>query len=185
MEIKETVQKVLQELVLPDLGRIREDNAKILAVLDLTNKRLDDVNTHLADQSRRIDEVRSELTQKIDDVRSELTKRIDETNKKIDDVRSELTMRIDETNKKIDDVRSELTQKIDEVRSEIAKRSDETNKKINDVQMDLIKRLDANNARIDLFYETSRTTEYELRKIDDRVASLEHDVEDIRQRMVA
>ena len=145
MEIKETVQKVLQELVLPDLGRIREDNAKILAVLDLTNKRLDDVNTHLADQSRRIDEVRSELTRKID-----------------------------ETNKKIDDVRSELTRKIDE-----------TNKKINDVQMDLIKRLDANNARIDLFFETSRTTEYELRKIDDRVASLEHDVEDIRQRMVA
>ena len=145
MEIKETVQKVLQELVLPDLGRIREDNAKILAVLDLTNKRLDDVNTHLADQSRRIDEVRSELTRKID-----------------------------ETNKKIDEVRSELTRKIDE-----------TNKKINDVQMDLIKRLDANNARIDLFFETSRTTEYELRKIDDRVASLEHDVEDIRQRMVA
>ena len=174
MEIKETVQKVLQELVLPDLGRIREDNAKILAVLDLTNKRLDDVNTHLADQSRRIDEVRSELTQKID-----------ETNKKIDEVRSELTQKIDETNKKIDDVRSELTRKIDEVRSELTKRSDETNKKINDVQMDLIKRLDANNARIDLFFETSRTTEYELRKIDDRVASLEHDVEDIRQRMVA
>ena len=163
MEIKETVQKVLQELVLPDLGRIREDNAKILAVLDLTNKRLDDVNTHLADQSRRIDEVRSELT-----------KKIDETNKKIDDVRSELTQRIDETNKKIDAVRSELT-----------KRSDETNKKINDVQMDLIKRLDANNSRIDLFFETSRTTKYELRKINDRVASLEHDVEDIRQRMVA
>jgi len=178
MEIKETVQKVLQELVLPDLGRIREDNAKILAVLDLTNKRLDDVNTHLADQSRRIDEVRSELTQKIDEVRSELTQKIDE-------VRSELTKRIDETNKKIDEVRSELTRKIDEVRSELTKRSDETNKKINAVQMDLIKRLDANNARIDLFFETSRTTEYELRKIDDRVASLEHDVEDIRQRMVA
>ena len=174
MEIKETVQKVLQELVLPDLGRIREDNAKILAVLDLTNKRLDDVNTHLADQSRRIDEVRSELTQKID-----------ETNKKIDEVRSELTQKIDESNKKIDEVRSELTQRIDEVRSELTKRSDETNKKINDVQMDLIKRLDANNARIDLFFETSRTTKYELRKIDDRVASLEHDVEDIRQRMVA
>ena len=156
MEIKETVQKVLQELVLPDLGRIREDNAKILAVLDLTNKRLDDVNTHLADQSRRIDNVRSELTQKIDEVRSELTRRIDETNKKIDNVRSELTQKIDETNKKI-----------------------------NEVQMDLIKRLDANNARIDRFFETSRATKYELRKIDDRVASLEHDVEDIRQRMVA
>jgi uncharacterized coiled-coil DUF342 family protein len=152
MDIKETVQKLLQELVLPDLGRMREGNVEILAKLDLTNKRLDDVNTHLADQSRRIDE----------------------TNKKIDDVRSELTQKIDETNKKIDDVRSELTQRIDE-----------TNKKIDDVQMDLINRLDANNARIDRFFETSRATEYELRKIDDRVASLEHDVEDIRQQMAA
>ena len=131
MDIKETVQKVLQELVLPDLGRMREGNIEILAKLDLTNNWLDDVNTHLANQSRRIDLVRSELSQRIVEVRTELSERIVE------------------------------------------------------VRTELINRLDANNARIDRFFETSRATEYELRKIDDRVASLEHDVEDIRQRMAA
>ncbi|NVM22447.1 MAG: hypothetical protein HWN68_11785 [Desulfobacterales bacterium] len=102
MEIKETVQKLLQEMVVPDLSRIRDENSKILAILDVTNKRLGDMNTHLADQSRRIDDVRSELGQRIDDVRSELGQRIDETNK-----------RIDETNKRIDAVHSDLINRLD------------------------------------------------------------------------
>ena len=88
MEIKETVQKLLQEMVVPDLGKIKDENNKILAMLDLTNRRLDDLNTHLAHQSRRIDELRSELTQWIDEVHRDLTQRIDE-------VRSELTQRMD------------------------------------------------------------------------------------------
>ena len=54
MDISETVQKILQEVVVPDLGKIKDENSKILAILELTNKRLDDVNTHLADQSRRL-----------------------------------------------------------------------------------------------------------------------------------
>ena len=92
MDISETVQKVLQEVVVPDLGKIKDENSKILAILDLTNKRLDDVNTHLVDQSRRIDEV----NKRIDDIRAEFTKRFDETNKRIDDIRAELTLRFDE-----------------------------------------------------------------------------------------
>lgn len=67
----------------------------------LTNKRLDDVNLHLADQSRRIDEtnkgidaVREDLTQRIDSVRQELTERIET-------VRTDLIHRIDETNDRI------------------------------------------------------------------------------------
>jgi len=126
MEIKETVQKLLQEMVVPDLAKIKDENGRILSTLDLTNKRLDDMNTHLADQSRRIDEVRSELGQ-----------------------------RIDETNKRIDETHS-----------------------------DLISRLDANNARIDRFFETA-VTKYEHGKIDERVARLEHDVEDLRRRIAA
>jgi len=92
MDISETVQKVLQEVVVPDLGKIRDENSKILAILDLTNKRLDDVNTHLVDQSRRIDEV----NKRIDEVRAEFTKRFNDTNKRIDDIRAELTLRFDE-----------------------------------------------------------------------------------------
>lgn len=102
MEIKETVQKLLQEMVVPDLSKIRDENTKILAILEVTNKRLDDVNTHLADQSRRIDEtnkcideVRSELGQRIDEVRSELGQRIDE-------IHSDLVNRLDANNARID-----------------------------------------------------------------------------------
>ncbi len=98
MEIKETVQKLLQEMVVPDLSRIRDENSKILSILEVTNKRLDDMNTHLADQSRRIDDVRSELGQRID----ETNKRIDETNKRIDAVHSDLIDRLDANNARID-----------------------------------------------------------------------------------
>ena len=65
MEIMEAVKKIFQDMVVPELGKIREENQKIVSTLELTNKRLDDVNTHLADQSRRIDEVRSELVSRI------------------------------------------------------------------------------------------------------------------------
>jgi len=146
MEIRETVQKVLQEMIVPDLGKIKDENSKILAILDVTNKRLKDMNTHLADQSRRIDDVRSELTQRIDDVRSELTQRID-------DAKSELTQRIDETNKNIVKIHS-----------------------------DLINRLDGNNARIDRFFQTS-VTQSEHEKVEERVARLEREMEDIRRQL--
>ena len=33
MDISETVQKILQEVVVPDLGKIKDENSKILAIL--------------------------------------------------------------------------------------------------------------------------------------------------------
>jgi uncharacterized coiled-coil DUF342 family protein len=91
MEIKETVQKLLQEMIVPDLARIKEENGKILVLLDLTNKRLDDVNkrlddvnTHLVDQSRRIDELRSEFSQRMNTIHSDMVSRIDANNARID-----------------------------------------------------------------------------------------------------
>ena len=91
-------------------NKIKEENIQIKATLEATNKRLDDINLHLVDQSRRIDET----NKKIDEVRIELTGRIDETNKKIDAVRTELTGRIE-------DVRTDLTGRIDETRAELKK----------------------------------------------------------------
>ncbi len=84
MDIKEAMGNVLKELIVPELDKIKEENKEIKATLVLTNKRLDDINLHLADQSRRIDSVREELSE-----------RIDETNKRIDSVREELNRRID------------------------------------------------------------------------------------------
>ena len=159
MEIAETVKKILQEVIVPELGKIKDENSKILAVLEVTNKRLDDINVHLVDQSRRIDET----NQRVDEVRSELSARIDE-------VRSELSARIDE-------VRSELSARIDEVRSELTKR-------IEDIHSDLISRLDGNNARIDRFFLTAATKE-EHARVDGRLAQLEREMDHLRQRLAA
>jgi predicted nuclease with TOPRIM domain len=98
METADAVRKIFQDMIVPELGKIREENQKIVAILELTNKRLDDVNTHLADQSRRIDDT----NKRIDEVRSELTSRIDDTNKRIDDMHSDLVNRLDANNERID-----------------------------------------------------------------------------------
>ena len=82
MDLKET-STAIRELVLPELKKINN-------TLILTNKRLDDLNLHLADQSRRIDEtnkpldeVSSKLIGKVEAARSELSSRIDATNTRI------------------------------------------------------------------------------------------------------
>ena len=84
MDIKEAMGNVLKEFIVPELNKIKEENKEIKATLVLTNKRLDDINLHLADQSRRIDSLREELSE-----------RIDETNKRIDSLRENLNQRID------------------------------------------------------------------------------------------
>ena len=73
MEIMESIRAGFKELILPELDRIKEENREIRAILEVTNKRLDDVNLHLADQSRRIDAVREELGSKV----TETNKRLD------------------------------------------------------------------------------------------------------------
>ena len=95
------IKAVVKELILPEFGELKKQVAEIDSRLELTNKRLDDINIHLADQSRRIDAVREELS-----------KRIDETNKRIDSVREELTQRID-------CMREELIQRIDGINDRI------------------------------------------------------------------
>jgi septal ring factor EnvC (AmiA/AmiB activator) len=94
MEVKEAVRAGLQEWILPVLNSIRDDNAQIKTILELTNKRLDDINTHFADQNTRIDETNN---------------RIDETNKRLD----ETNKRIYDTNLRIDGLRTEMMHRFD------------------------------------------------------------------------
>lgn len=61
MEIAETVKKILQEIIVPELDSIRAGNSEIKAMLEITNKRLDDINLHLTDLSRRIDETNKRI----------------------------------------------------------------------------------------------------------------------------
>jgi predicted nucleic acid-binding Zn-ribbon protein len=84
MALKKATANVLKELIIPELSKIKDDINNVYAKLEFTNKRLDDINLHLVDQSRRIDGLREELSQRIDALREELAHRIDETNDRID-----------------------------------------------------------------------------------------------------
>lgn len=60
--IKETMRALLQEMILPKLKDIKDTLIRHDERLNSVDKRIDDINTHLIDQSRRIDEVREDLT---------------------------------------------------------------------------------------------------------------------------
>ena len=77
--VVEKAKKIIQDIVLPELEVIKGENRDIKTILELTNKRLDDITAHLVDQSRRIDEMNRSLIARID----ETNKRIDETNNRI------------------------------------------------------------------------------------------------------
>ncbi len=76
MSVKEAVLAALQELVLPELALIKQEQAGAKIALALTHKRLDDLNAHLVDQSRRIDETNKRL----DELSTRFDHRQDETN---------------------------------------------------------------------------------------------------------
>ena len=94
MDIKEVVGTLLKDLIVPELDKIKEENKEIKAILLLTNKRIDDINLHLADQSRRIDET----NKRIDNLRVELRDEMAKTNSRIDRL-YEVIVRRDEHNK--------------------------------------------------------------------------------------
>jgi peptidoglycan hydrolase CwlO-like protein len=164
MEIIESIRAAIKELILPDLDRIREENKEIKAILTLTNKRLDDVNLHLADQSRRIDDI----NKRIDDI----NKRIDDINKRIDDINK----RIDDTNERIDDT----NERIDGTNNRI----DDTNKRIDSVREELTGMILEINKRLDRLYEVIVRRD-EHSQLSDRVAAVERDLAEIRQRLAA
>jgi chromosome segregation ATPase len=98
MDVIEGVRAAIKEKMLPELDRIREENKEIKSTLVMINKRLDDVNLHMADQSRRIDATREELSARIDESNNrinETNKRIGETNKRIDSMSQKFDIRLD------------------------------------------------------------------------------------------
>jgi len=90
MSLMETVADLIKEKVLPELTALKESGARMENRLSGVEKRLDDVNLHLVDQSRRIDAVREELSG-----------RIDETNGRIDSMHTDVITRIDKTNDRL------------------------------------------------------------------------------------
>ena len=105
-------------MIVPELELIRQGYMEIKTAQELTNKRLDDMNAQLVDQSRRIDdtnkriaETRVELKGEIASTRAELmdeikalNQRIDKTDAKVDSIHTDLIARIDETNRHVNEV---------------------------------------------------------------------------------
>jgi len=166
LNVKEAVLAALKELIVPEIQGIKREQGEIKVALNLTNKRLDDINAHLVDQSRRIDDT---------------NKRIDETNQRIAKVHADLIQRIDK-------VYADLIKRIDVVNQRI----DETNQRIDKVHADLIQRIDVISQRID---ETNhamiRLSELSVSKEDfylrmtDRMIRLEKAVEELQKHQAA
>ena len=113
---KEGVVTAIKNFILPELKEIKDNQAKMSIRLDAVEKRLSDINGHLVDQSRRIDET----NKRIDEVRIELSERIDE-------VRTELTARIDATNNRIDQLTfqvGKIAQEMERIKREESVTSD-------------------------------------------------------------
>jgi len=53
------LRKSLHEEVIPEIKLVRAENTQIKVTLEITNKRLDDLNAHLVNQSSQIDETNS------------------------------------------------------------------------------------------------------------------------------
>jgi len=120
---KESLGKDIKDFILPDLKEIKDNQAKMSIRLDAVEKRLSDINGHLVDQSRRIDET----NKRIDVVREGLEQRIDETNKRIDVVREGLEQKIDATNNRIDQLTfqvAKIAQEMERIKREESVTSD-------------------------------------------------------------
>lgn len=156
MDIKEVMRSAIQDGIVPEFDKLRLENAEIRSTLQLTNKRLDDIQQQLVDQSRRIDE----------------------TNQRIDKVHDDLLARIDETNRRIDKVHDDLLTRIDKIHDDLLARIDVTNQRI-DATNHLI--IDT-NGRLNRLYEVVvRREEHML--LTTRVAELERNLRAIEQRL--
>jgi len=196
MEFMESIRAAFKELILPELDRIKEENREIRAILEVTNKRLDDVNIHLADQSRRIDSLRGELNSEISSLRSELGSEISslrsELGSEISSVRSELGSEINslrsELGSEISSVRSELGSEINSVRtelvSEIKSVRSELGSEVSSLRTELVSELKETNKRIDRLYEVIVRRD-EHSQVVQRLTTLERDMEEIKRRFAA
>ncbi|MBI4753157.1 hypothetical protein HY793_02130, partial [Candidatus Desantisbacteria bacterium] len=98
MNMMENVKKVVQELILPELGIIKAENQEIKTILQFINQRVNDTNIQLVDQSRRMDET----NKRIDEFRMELKRDMSELRIELKEEISMNTIQINDINKRMD-----------------------------------------------------------------------------------
>jgi len=99
----------MREYLVPELEAIKAGQLRADVEFAAINKRLDDVNQHLIDQSRRIDKT----NERMDAMSSDFNRRMDETNERMDAMSSGFNRRMDETNERIDAMSSDFNRRID------------------------------------------------------------------------
>jgi len=122
MDMKEAMVATFREYLLPELEGLKSGQLRITSEIAAVNKRLDDVNQHLADQSCRIDET----NQRIDALHEELTRRIDAVRDDTIHRFDTLNSRIDETNVNIAHLYEVIVRR-DEYSAVVIKLNDLTN----------------------------------------------------------
>jgi gas vesicle protein len=159
MDYKEAIRAGLQELILPELNRIKDEIAHVKSVQELTNKRLDDTNAHILDQSRRIDDLRTELTGQIQGVHDQLKQ-------EIQNLRTELTGQIqkfhDQLKQEIQDLRSELKEDI----RGLTHRLDTTNDRLDRMTMAMVRREEQER-----LFEKVSGLEMRVFRVEERIAA--------------
>jgi DNA anti-recombination protein RmuC len=186
MEIGGAVKKALKEIIVPELDKIKADVSETKAVLGVTNKRIDDLSTNLADQSRRIDSMRDELTQRIDNVRDELGQRIDTLDHKIDAFAEKLDQKIDKVEAKLDEKIEKVTEKVDRRFDDSNKRIDFVNTTIVSVNEGFLRGIENvnnnTNTRLDkLFNAVVRRDDHF--KLEKKFIELEKEVKEIKEKI--
>jgi peptidoglycan hydrolase CwlO-like protein len=58
---KSIITNPLKELIIPELDKIKADVSETKAILNVTNKRIDDISLHMVEVNRRIDETNNRL----------------------------------------------------------------------------------------------------------------------------
>ena len=121
MLVKEAVLSALKEMVLPELAEIKKDVVELKAGLAANNKRMDDVNVHLVDQSRCIDALGGRIdlvNDHTDAIREAVDRRLENNNKRLDQlyevvVRREehylLTNRVENLERELADLKKRVT----------------------------------------------------------------------------
>jgi peptidoglycan hydrolase CwlO-like protein len=170
MDIKETIAAALKEIIFPELQELKRDMRDLKSGQAALNTRLNDHNAHLMDQSRRLDQMRSELVEEIHQVRTELKAEIHQ-------VRTELKAEIHQ-------VRTELKAEIHQVRNELKAEIHQGRAELNSRIDHLLSELEATNRNIAHLYEVIvRRDDYQ--QLQERVARIENQVAELRQKVAA
>ena len=120
MDLKSAITETFKEILVPEFDKIKADIQELKSVQNVMNKRIDDMNGHLLDLSRRVDQVRTELNERIDATNN----RIDATNERIESLSDTLNSRLDSLNNTVSNRIVATNERLDRLYDVIVRRDE-------------------------------------------------------------